>query len=418
MLQDLQEVAEAEQFDVAIVGAGMVGASAAIALRQLGLKVILLDAFAFSGAVPAYTPSYDERSTALSWGTRDILEALKVWSEVARHACAISSIHISEKDRFGSARMYAQDYHQAALGYVVPNQWLGRCLLSRVEELNIPLLAGVKVVSIQPGKRQRLALDNYPAQDAGGAKTVSVKLLIIADGSESETARQLGIDYSVEPYQQHAIIANVTTELPNEGRAFERFTRNGPLAMLPLSDYQCALVWTHDQADAHRYLDMPDKAFAQALEAHFGERLGAITRCGERVSYPLNLIQAKEHCRAGVLLLGNAAHSLHPVAGQGFNLAIRGVAAFAEQVGQALVSDNAFESLKFLNAFCAQRMSDQAKTVLMSDQLVKLFGSRSPFLSLAREWGLIGFDNSPLLKSLFAASAMGLAERKPLITNT
>lgn len=412
MLAKLEELADQSQVDVTIVGAGMVGASAAIGLRQLGLQVILIDAFGFTRAVPDYTPSYDARSTALSWGTRDILTGLGVWSEVEKQACPITDVHVSEKDRFGTTRIKAEDYSQPAVGHVVPNQWLGRCLLSRVDELDIPLYASIHVEEIVQGDTLNLVLASSDKSKATNKRTIKPRLLIIADGSDSNTAKKLGIESSIQQYAQHAIIANVTTELANEGIAFERFTNKGPLALLPLSDYQCAVVWTHDQSEVSRYLEMDDKAFCHAIEASFGERLGKIEKCGARLSYPLKLIQAKEQCRSGVLLLGNAAHSLHPVAGQGFNLAIRGVAACVENVAECQDRQLPFESLENLAKLCATRIDDQMKTIALSDQLVKVFGSASKFLSVARELGLIGLDNAPIMKSLFASRAMGLAGRK------
>lgn len=412
MLANLQELVDGSQIDVTIVGAGMVGASAAIGLAQLGLKVVLIDAFAFSSAVPDYTPSYDARSTALSWGTRDILTGLGVWAEVERQACPITEVHVSEKDRFGTTRIKAEDYQQSAVGYVVPNQWLGRCLLSRVDQLNIPLFAGVKVDKIIQGSQQELLLSASESSELSCKRNIKTRLLIIADGTDSSTAKKLGIESETQQYAQHALVVNVTTELPNGGMAYERFTKTGPLAMLPLSEHLCAVVWTHDQADIAYFLEMDDQAFCRAIEECFGERLGKIEKCGVRMSYPLKLIQAKEQCRSGVLLLGNAAHSLHPVAGQGFNLAIRGVAACVENIAQCQDKGLEFESLENLSKLCASRIDDQIKTVALSDQLVKVFGSSSKLISIARELGLIGLDNAPILKSLFASRAMGLAGRK------
>lgn len=417
MLAELQVLPDESQVDIVVVGAGMVGASAAIGLTQLGLNVMLVDAFKFTAAVPGYTPSYDARSTALSWGTRDILTDLGVWSDVETHACPISEVHVSEKGRFGTTRIQSEDYQQSALGYVVPNQWLGRCLLSRVDALDIPLYAGVKVQQIIQGEKNKLVLTYSDDSVAKEQRIIETRLLIIADGTDSSTAQKLGIVSACQHYAQHAIITNVTTEFSNKGTAFERFTAKGPLAMLPLSEYQCAVVWTHEQSEVSDHLEMDDEAFCRAIEESFGERLGKIEQCGQRASYPLKLIQANEQCRSNVLLLGNAAHSLHPVAGQGFNLAIRGVAACIENIAQCHAQGRAFETLENLAALCASRVDDQMKTIALSDQLVKVFGSSSKTLSVARELGLIGLDNAPVLKSLFAAQAMGLAGRKSTVSS-
>ncbi len=414
MLIAIDDLQNHDAFDVVVVGAGMVGASAAISLAQLNLNVLLLDAFPFRQAVPEYSPSYDERSTALSWGTRQLLEGMHVWESILHKACPIEEVHVSEKGGFGSVRMHSKEYRQEALGYVVANQWLGHCLLSRVDALNIPLCSGVKVADIVPGRPTQIqlisTLSGQVHEAAPQSATINARLLIIADGSCSETARKIGIDYQEDAYRQHAIVANITTELPNQGRAFERFTPTGPLALLPLSENQSALVWTHDQTQLEQYLAMSEQQFCRAIEDSFGERLGAIVHCGERASYPLKLIQAKEQCRDGILLLGNAAHSLHPVAGQGFNLAIRGVAACAEHVLKH--RDSCFEALEHLITLCEQLQADQQKTIALSDQLVKVFGSSSKLLGFLREAGLVGLDNTAWLKSIFAARAMGLAERK------
>jgi len=420
MRMTLSELNVVSEYDVVIVGAGMVGASAALGFSHIGLKVLLLDAFAFPADMPEYSPSYDARSTALSWGTRDILNRLDVWQQIEKHASPIIDIHVSEKGRLGTTRMNAHEYQQEALGYVVPNQWLGQCLLARTDEADIDFCSPVKVTAIEnqhlEGKEEQSGHQLISLSSAQGdeviKKQVRARLLVIADGTKSETAKLIGIDYSEEAYAQHALIANVSTELPNQGMAYERFTSKGPLALLPLSEHQSALVWTHDEASIASYLEMDDAAFCRALEDAFGLRLGRIEMCGRRNNYPLKLVKAKEQFRPGVLLLGNAAHSLHPVAGQGFNLAIRGVAAFLEWVNDAQVKNIPFEDLRSLRAFCASRVDDQFKTIGLSDQLVKLFGSRSPVLSIGRDLGLIGLDNMPVLKSLFAARAMGLSDRK------
>lgn len=411
MAQEFSQLEEKSVCDVLIVGAGMVGASTALGLSKLGLDVVMIDAFAFSKDIPEYTPSYDARSTALSWGTREILEQLDVWTDIEPSVCAIEQVHVSEKGCFGTTRMHAAEYGQEALGYVVPNQCLGQSLLSKVYERSLPFYSGVKVSHISQGKdfhQVHLNSIEQPQQQ----KVLNTRLMVIADGTESSTAKLLGIAYQVEKYSQHALVANVSTALPNEGIAFERFTKKGPLAMLPLRESDCALVWTHDEKEIQAHLDMSDAEFCKALEESFSERLGPIERCGERVSYPLKLVRAEEQCRAGVLLLGNAAHSLHPVAGQGFNLAIRGVAAFLAYIDEAAKQGLDYRSLARLNKFCQSRMDDQNKTIALSDQLVKVFANPSHILNLARDIGLVGLDNIAPLKTIFAERAMGLADRK------
>jgi len=414
MRPELKVLPNDQAFDVVVVGAGMVGASAAIGLAALGLKILVVEAFANPAFVADYSPSYDARSTALSWGARDILFQLGVWGDIQLQACPIRSVHVSEQGRFGVTRMEASEFDQEALGYVVPNQWLGQCLLSRLSADAVPFCAPAKITRIVPSEDFYTLHLNH---DEPALKQVTTRLLVIADGTCSETAALMGIDYETERYGQHALIANVSTELPNLGLAFERFTKTGPIAMLPLTESTSSLVWTHNDADIQTYLGMNDAAFCQRLQHEFGDRLGQIVRCGKRGAYPLRLIRAKEQYRPGVLLLGNAAHSLHPVAGQGFNLALRGVAAFLEAIDDANSNrvqrqHTSIGSTEMLRRFCLARKRDQENSILFSDQLVKIFGSDSQLIGLARDAGLIGLNNMPAIKSLLARGAMGLAGRK------
>jgi len=419
--QAFDALVDGSEIDVLIVGAGMVGASTALGVADQGLSVLLVDTFAFQNAKSDYTPSYDARSTAISWGSREILNQLGVWCDVAEHATPIMDVHVSEKGRFGVTRMNAEEFKREALGYVVPNQWLGQCLLKQIDEKNIPLYAPAKVSDIKAADtktadfkadsdRQLVTLSNLSEQGSE-TKHIRARLVIIADGTCSATAGLLGVENEIEHYNQHALIANVTTELPNNGVAYERFTSQGPLALLPLTESTSALVWTHNSERIQSFLEMSDDVFCKALQKAFGERLGRITRCGARNAYPLRLVRAKEQFRPGVLLLGNAAHSLHPVAGQGFNLAIRGVASFLESLNQEQTLEG-IGCLTRLNRISDGLKKDQSTTILFSDQVVKVFGNSSSLVGLARDVGLIALDNIPMIKSVFASQAMGLAGKK------
>ena len=412
MVQMLETLNDNEEFDVVIVGAGMVGATTALGISGLGLSVLLVDSFALKNTGLSYTPSYDARSTAISWGSKEILNQLDVWSTVSEHASPISHVHVSEKGRFGVTRMSADELKFDALGYVVPNQWLGQCLLQKLEDKQVPLCAPAKVTNIvTEHEHQLIHLESVGASPVI-TKCIHAHLMIIADGTSSSTAELLGIESEIEAYGQHALIANITTELPNDGVAYERFTKQGPLALLPLTATTSALVWTHDSESVQAFLDMDDKVFCTALQNAFGERLGKITRSGTRNAYPLRLVRAKEQFRPGVVLLGNAAHSLHPVAGQGFNLALRGVASCLEMLKQADQAQHDIGGISRLKRFNDDLANDQAKTIVFSDQVVKLFGHHSALVGLVRDLGLVALDNLPMLKSLFASQAMGLAGKK------
>lgn len=397
MNQSLQNIKQDSSYDVIIIGAGMVGASAALCFAQTEKSVLLIDAFELSSPKGIYTPSYDARSTALSWGSKDIFEQMGIWDQLKQHVQAINTVHVSQKGRFGTTRMDASELQHDALGYVIPNQWLGQCLLSAIKLDNITLCSPAKVVNIKSDQHGK----SLTLKDQDVTCLVNTPLLVVADGNNSETSKLLGIEHSVEPYQQHALIANITTELPNNGVAYERFTKQGPLALLPLSDKVSALVWTHDNQDIEHTMSLSDEAFCHKLQSQFGDRLGSIIKVGKRDTYPLKLVRAQEQFRPGVVLLGNAAHSLHPVAGQGFNLALRGVASLI-----SCLQENQQQAA--LNAFYTQQKLDQDRTIHMSDQLVKVFGHDSALLAIARDFGLIGLNNISIFKTLFAKTAMGI----------
>lgn len=390
--------------DTLIVGAGMVGAAAAIGLTQQGYKVAVIDAADLSARDLSYSQSFDERSTALSYGSRYILEGLGVWDRLAPYLADIGEIHVSEKGRLGSTRMSAADYQLAALGYVAPNQAIGSAMLARLDELGIALHSPCSLAEVQAqagGYRVRLSTQEQDWH---------CRLLLVVDGAHSQTAAKLSIEHLREPYQQHALIANVETALPHQNVAYERFTKTGPLALLPLQGKRMALVWTQPDHTLEQVMASSDAEFLSLLEPQFGGRMGGFTRVGERQSYPLVLSRAREHYRPHLMLLGNAAHSLHPVAGQGFNLALRGLSALldvtanspAEQLGE----------LAQLTQAAAAHASDLKLTLSASDALVKGFSNDYLALSLLRELGLVGLNNAPALKRRFAEQAMGLGGRR------
>ncbi len=412
MAADMQ--AHEEDYDVVVAGAGMVGAAVALGLHQAGFRVCVVEACRID-AEQAYSPSYDDRATAISWGSAGILSALGVWSAVGVHATPIAHVHVSEQGRFGTVQMHAEELDVPALGYVVPNQWLGNCLIRALRQSSVELRDQRRIVSVaqyrqgaHSGSRISLVL-----RHAERTEQVRAQVLVIVDGAPSTTAALLGIETQIEHYDQYALIANVSTELAHQNVAYERFTRGGPLAMLPLAGQQSALVWTLDPAAHAEMMALDPQAFCQCLQASFGERLGRITAVGERQSYPLRLTRIVEQSRPGVLVLGNAAHSLHPVAGQGFNLALRGVAAWLDFIFERKLSASQLGDGALLAAFCASLSLDQQRTIALSDRLVKTFGSDNMLMGLARDLGLLGLEAIPGLKSRFAHMAMGLVDRQP-----
>jgi len=404
-------------YDVVIVGGGMVGASLACALQEAisqGLKVLVVERFPLpeeddaASPLESYQPSYDARSTALSFGSRSIFEAIGIWPVLSQRAEAIQNIHVSDRGHFGAVRMNATEENVEALGYVVENQWLGRVLLNQIKQQNkVDWLCPASVVKAQPasaGVVVELDVD-------GQRLMIDSQLMVLADGGRSSLREDLGLQSDVTPYGQQAIIANVSVEKAHQGTAYERFTDQGPMALLPLRERTVALVWTLPEKKAQKMLANSDQEFLEALQQAFGFRLGELERVGQRVSYPLALIRSKEQHRSGMVVLGNAAHTLHPVAGQGFNLALRGVATLAEKISAAYSNGEPVGALTLLREFSESLSNDQEKTIQFSHQIVKAFSNNHPLLSMMRDFGLVTLDCFPTARSALTRYAMGLGER-------
>lgn len=393
-------------YSLNIVGGGMVGASLALALqgcvREAGWSIRLIEAQPpVSGG---WQPSYDNRSTALSHGSRRLFERLGIWTELARRAEPIKHIHVSDRGHPGTARMDAAREGVPALGYIVENAWLGEVLIGNLDRQAIEWLAPARVAHAraQPGGYQ---LD---LQVPDGTRKLDSDLLVIADGGRSGLLDQLGVHRKVSPYQQVAVIANVTTDKGHAGVAYERFTETGPLALLPLSGQRSALVWTLAVDVAQEVANLPDAAFLERLQAAFGFRMGAMTRVGERASYPLSLIEAEEQVRSHLVVLGNAAHSLHPIAGQGFNLSLRDAMALADSLTRAQREGQHPGSLAVLQGYLDAQRGDQLATVAFSHYLTRMFSNQQPLLVAGRNMGLLAMDLLPPLKTRLARQGMGL----------
>ncbi|MBD1550147.1 2-octaprenyl-6-methoxyphenyl hydroxylase [Pseudomonas typographi] len=394
-----------KRYDIAIIGGGLVGASLALALqaeaKARGWSVLMVEPFAPGDS---YQPSYDARSSALAHGTRLIYERLGVWGAISQHSAPIERIHVSDRGRFGATRLSASEEGVPALGYVVENAWLGQCLWRALdrEVVTWRCPAQVEGLTAVPGGYQ-LRLDDDSVAQCG--------LAVLADGGRSNLREQLGVAVNHRAYDQTALIANVSFSDGHGGQAFERFTQEGPLALLPLPEQRCALVWTRKPADASRLLALPDRDFMAHLQAAFGYRLGALRQVGSRSAYPLALVAATEQVRPHLVVLGNAAHSLHPVAGQGFNLSLRDVQALAQALCTSPAAPGEFSTLQ---AYQSSQQRDQWLTVGFSDQLTRLFGGAGQWLAAGRGLGLVALDLLPAARHAFARQAMGLGSRPGL----
>jgi 2-octaprenyl-6-methoxyphenol hydroxylase len=396
--------AAATSVDIAIVGGGLVGASLALALAGSGRSAMLIESVPF-GAVGQ--PSFDERTTALGNASRRIFEGLSVWPAIAPHAAPIRTIHVSERGRFGFARLHASEQGIEAFGYVVANRQLGAALwapLAHSPGLTLRAPASVAQVDIGPAG-VRLTLEA-----AGVREEVAAALVVAADGAHSQIRAAAGIAAEVEDYQQLAVVANVACDRPAHGVAYERFTSAGPLAVLPLHDGARAVIWAARPEEAQALLALPEPEFLARLQAQFGWRAGRMLRAARLGAYPLKLTRAAHTVGVRTVLIGNAAQALHPVAGQGFNLGLRDAAMLAEVLANAEGDVGAPE---LLERFAHWRARDRGGVVRFTDSLVRLFGSARPGMALLRNLGLLAFDLTPPAKSALARVSAGFGGPAP-----
>lgn len=398
-------------YDIVIAGGGMVGTCLALALAPLGLRVAMVEAVARSAVAQ---PSFDDRSTALSRSSQRMFTAMGLWEEIAAAATPIRKIHVSDKGRFGFSHIDAEEQGVEALGYVVINRVLGSVIQEALEKCHdVKVICPARIVAAKSSAtdiRVSVAGDD-------NATELTAKLLVASDGARSAVREMLGIGVQHKSYGQHAIIGNLLTERPHENRAFERFTEAGPVAMLPIADERSAFVWILDSEQAGRELAKDDAAFTAALQDAFGLRLGEFSRVGKRAAYPLTLSRANSLVGGRAVVVGNAAHGLHPVAAQGFNLGLRDVAALTDCIFDAR-SDPVFDpgATILLERYADWRRADQTKLVRFTDGIVRLFGQSAPPLRALRNVGMLGFDLVPGVRRQFARHTMGLAGRLPRLS--
>ena len=409
-------MSDKRNFDIAIIGGGMVGASLALLLAQQNpaWEIVLLEVRPFAEADEAhYQPSFDARSTAIAQGSVEVLRELGVWEKLAEHATRIQQVHVSDAGHFMGGLIDANTYDLDAVGYVIPNAWIGRVLLAQLQaQKNIQCCAPVRVEKLIP---QQLGA-KLIIHSNDDIFELNCKLAIVADGSDSLFRSALGIDKTIKEYDQTAVIANVAYSESHKGIAFERFTAQGPLALLPLGESaaanESALVLTLSNDIADEIIALSDADFLQHLQQRFGYRLGKFLRVSKRYSYPLKLVTANEQIRSHIVLVGNAAHFLHPVAGQGFNLSLRDCVCLAKALSQGEAMGKSLGELSVLQDYLHRQQLDQTLTIEFSDKLVRIFSSASLPLIMLRHLGFIGLDLMPAIKNQFAAQTMGTAGTK------
>ncbi|KAF0281946.1 2-octaprenyl-6-methoxyphenyl hydroxylase [Spiribacter roseus] len=402
-----------DTFDVLIAGGGLVGASLAVALRDSGRSVAVIE------PVPAKAdgqPSFDERHTALAPTSRRFFTHLGLWPAIEAGAEPIRRIHVSDRGHGGFTRLTAEAEGLPALGHVAPNRVLGQALrpaMAAAATVHCP----ARIIDTYPqyagdgsdqparlvGRRVRIADDQ-------GEHTLTTRLLVVADGMRSATREALGIDTRERDYGQSAIIANVRAERAHNGMAYERFTPEGPLAVLPAADGAVSVVWPLPTETAEwMAFDTSDATLLARLQSTFGWRLGRLEAVGSRALYPLTAVTATDFAADRAVVLGNAAHALHPVGGQGLNLALRDVAALVEALREAPDPGDA----DVLSAYARSREGDYRRTYAFTDGLVRLFTNDWPPLAAIRNIGLTALDLFPPARRLLLKQGTGAAGDVP-----
>ncbi len=400
----------AKHFDIIIVGGGMAGATMALALAPMNLSIAVVEAHPYQQQQTQ--PSFDDRCLALAWSSRQIYQTMGIWDKLTERDdgfAAIKKIHISDRGHIGVSRLDHREQGVPALGYVVESRVVGEVLLQEMQQQdNIQLFSPAIIEQAENNEDQLNVTLNVDKQSLD----LSADLLIIADGVNSKTRALLGIQVNQQAYGQSAVIANIETQIPHNNIAYERFTDSGPLAVLPLSRNRCSLVWTAREDQLDEIMTLNDAEFRQALQQRFGYRLGEITKVGHRTAYPLVLMTINNDTLAHqnrIALIGNAAHGVHPVAGQGFNLGLRDISALAELIGAEMQAHKQGDpgNKTLLTDYWQWRQADIRQVTRITDSLIQVFSNRSTTLAMLRNGALVLSDIVPPVKQAIAYEAMG-----------
>jgi len=406
-----------QAFDVIIVGGGMVGASMACALDGAGLAVAVIET-----QVPdsAAQPSFDERTIALTWSSRQIFAGLGLWDAIRDEASPICDIEVTDRGHVGHCRLSHRDAGTPALGYVLPSRVIGQALHARAEAADdVALICPARVTNVRcHSDRVDVQIElSEPADaeadaEARATRTVTTRLLIIADGGRSPIGEQVGLRASRKGYRQSALVTTVRSDRPHAGMAYERFVGSGPLAMLPLDDSAFAVVWTLEPDAVDEYREMSDDRLLAQLQQVFGDRAGRFTDLGTRAFHPLSVARVARPTAPRVVAIGNAAHLVHPVAGQGFNLGLKDVADLAEQVREMHLGGADIADAAALRRYARQRRRETRNVLNFTDSMIGLFSSDFPPLVLGRNLGLMAIEKLPFIKRHLLRRTMGLNGRQ------
>ena len=383
-------------YEVAVIGGGMVGASLALGLARQGLKTALIEE---TPPRSEEQPSYDDRGLALAVSSQRILAALGLWDQL--EVCPISQVHVSEQGRLGCVRMSAEMLGLEALGFTTTARALFAALAERDE---VDFICPASATGIETGPDQAKAL----FRRAGGDDALSCKLLVVADGALSKSRDFAGIKARRRDCLQTAIVSNIAIARDHGHRAYERFVPGGLIALLPLAGRRCATVMIVPERQADECLGLSDDHYLGRLQQRFGKRLGAFSGLGARKSYPLFLLKPERQTGERVVLAGNAAHAIHPNGAQGFNLALRDVAGLLQRLGAAGRAGADLGSGALLDSYVRSRRADQRRVIRFTDAAWRVFGGANPLLRASRHAAMFLLDALPALKKEFIRGAAGL----------
>jgi 2-octaprenyl-6-methoxyphenol hydroxylase len=397
-------------YDLLIIGGGLAGNCLALALKDAGLNIAIVEA---STREQLQDSSAGDRALALAAGTIKMLEALGIWQGISHAATAIKDIHVSDRGHFGKVRLSARKERVDALGYVITARDIETHAAKLVAEAGIELICPARLVGLMAGSNAV----NVSLKHGDQSITASVKLLVGADGGNSSVRKLLEINQHVTEYGQTALVTTVKSSLPHNNVAFERFTSSGPLALLPVGVDHCAVVWTRNSEDADALMSGSESDFLAELQQCFGYKLGALSLAAPRRAFPLSLIRAEKMVADRTVVIGNAVHQLHPVAGQGFNLGLRDVVRLAEMIIEQHQAGRDIGAADFLTAYADSRQKDHDRTIGFTNNVVRIFSNDWMALAAARNIGLAVLDLIPSAKTMLSRHAMGLAGRLPRLGN-
>jgi 2-octaprenyl-6-methoxyphenol hydroxylase len=391
-----------QEYDLLIVGSGLAGNCLALALKDAGFRIAIIEA---NTRAQLHASPAGDRALALAAGTVMMLDTLGVWQGIKHAATPIQHIHISDRGHFGKTRLSAQKEHIDALGYVIAARDIETYVANLVINAGIDIIAPARVAGLISGDQEICV--NIKQNDQ--SQNLSAKLLVGADGGLSSVRQLLNINQLITDYGQTALITSVKSTIPNNNTAYERFTSSGPLALLPISKNECAVIWTRSHEDADTLMLGREADFLVELQQCFGFKLGELTLIAPRRAFPLSLIRAEQMVAGRAVIIGNAVHQLHPVAGQGFNLGIRDVIQLAEMLIKQHEQNKDIGEADFLNAYAVSRKKDHDWTIGFTDTLIKIFANEWLALAAARNIGLTLLDHIPAAKTLLTRHAMGFA---------